>query len=76
MAAVVRVPYDPDLRARGLRDAARLGSRSVQAAELLVQAVVASARESWGDPLPVAAQPAPVVPIPSRVHPEEKVLLP
>ncbi|MFJ8627445.1 hypothetical protein ACIRD3_32020 [Kitasatospora sp. NPDC093550] len=77
VAAVVRVPYDPDLRARGLRDASRLGARTVQAAEQLAQAVVASARESWGDPLPTAAQPAPVTPrsLPAAL-PEEKVLLP
>ncbi|MET8623495.1 hypothetical protein ABZW30_07015 [Kitasatospora sp. NPDC004669] len=77
VAAVVRVPYDPDLRAHGLRDASRLSTRSVQAAEQLVQAVVTSARESWGDPLPAAAQPAPAVSrTPSHVHPTEKVLLP
>ncbi|MBP0453937.1 hypothetical protein J5Y04_31000 [Kitasatospora sp. RG8] len=76
VAAVVRVPYDPDLRAHGLRNASRLGARSVQAAEQLVQAVVTSARESWGDPLPAAAQPAPAAPrTPSHVHPTEKVLL-
>lgn len=77
VAAVVRVPYDPGLRARGLRDAARLGPGSMQAAERLAQAVVTSARENWGDPLSVAAQPAPAAPrTPSHVHPTEKVLLP
>lgn len=75
VSCVIRVPYDPDLRARGLRDAARLNSRSLQAAEQLAQAVAASARESWGDPLPAAAQPAPLGPS-SLAHSTQKVLLP
>ncbi|WP_229929247.1 hypothetical protein [Kitasatospora xanthocidica] len=58
VAAVVRVPYDPGIRARGLRDASRLDARSVQAADRLTRAVIASAHASWGDPLPAAARPA------------------
>lgn len=60
-AAVVHVPYDPQIRAHSLA-AARLRSRTLQAAAQLTGAVLAAARVAWGDPLPDAPQPAPVTP--------------
>ncbi|MFE2911408.1 hypothetical protein [Kitasatospora indigofera] len=77
VAAVVHVPYDPQIRAFGLRDATRLGARSLQASDLLVQAVLASAHASWGDPLPAAATPAALPPAhPSALPVPEKVSIP
>lgn len=60
-AAVVQVPYDPHIRAHSLA-AARLRSRTRQAAAQLTGAVLAAAHATWGHPLPDAPQPAPVVP--------------
>ncbi|MFE2408153.1 hypothetical protein ACFXDE_07415 [Kitasatospora sp. NPDC059408] len=76
VAAVVRIPFDPDIRARGLRDAARLGSGSLQAADQLARAVLGSAHASWGDPLPPATQPAAAPLQTHSVQPVERVLLP
>jgi hypothetical protein len=58
VSALVRVPFDPQIRAYGLRDPSRLGSRSLEASAELASAVLASAHHSWGDPLPAAAVPA------------------
>ncbi|CAM5414141.1 CobQ/CobB/MinD/ParA nucleotide binding domain-containing protein OS=Streptomyces griseomycini OX=66895 GN=FHS37_007126 PE=4 SV=1 [Streptomyces griseomycini] len=60
-AAVVQVPYDPHIRAHSLA-AARLRSRTRQAAAQLTGAVLAAAHATWGHPLPDAPQPAPVTP--------------
>lgn len=60
-AAVVQVPYDPHIRAHSLA-AARLRSRTLQAAARLTGAVLAAAHSTWGDPLPDAPQPAPTTP--------------
>ncbi|MFD8706842.1 hypothetical protein ACFV1W_30280 [Kitasatospora sp. NPDC059648] len=68
VAAVVRVPFDSQLRAGGLREASRLGARTLQAAAELGRAVLDSARTSWGDPLPPAPVPAPYSPVPSDQH--------
>ncbi|MFE7751370.1 hypothetical protein [Streptomyces sp. NPDC057428] len=59
-AAVVHLPYDPHIRAHGLRTVARLRSRTRQAARLLSEEVLAAAGASWGTPLPDAPRPAPL----------------
>ncbi|MFI1568481.1 hypothetical protein ACH4ZX_36600 [Streptomyces sp. NPDC020490] len=65
-AAVVHLPYDPHMRAHGLH-AARLRSRTRQAAAQLTGAVLAAAHTAWGQPLPDAPQPAPITPaLPAR----------
>ncbi|MFJ2566591.1 hypothetical protein ACIO02_27280 [Streptomyces sp. NPDC087568] len=60
-AAVVHLPYDPNIRAHGLH-AARLRTRARQAAAQLTGAVLAAAHTTWGHPLPDAPQPAPLSP--------------
>ncbi|GAA0924949.1 hypothetical protein [Streptomyces thermoalcalitolerans] len=60
-AAVVHLPYDPQIRAHGL-NTARLRSRTRQAAAQLTGAVLAAAHTTWGRPLPDAPQPAPLAP--------------
>ncbi|MGW7260534.1 hypothetical protein [Streptomyces sp. NPDC054834] len=65
-AAVVHLPYDPHIRAYGLM-AARLRTRTRQAAAQLTGAVLAAAHTTWGEPLPEAPQPAPLPPaVPAR----------
>ncbi|MFE7757910.1 hypothetical protein [Streptomyces sp. NPDC057429] len=59
-AAVVHLPYDPHIRAHGLRTVSRLGSRTRHAAGLLSQEVLAAAGASWGTPLPDAPRPTPL----------------
>lgn len=59
VAAVVPVPYDPALRAGGLREMSRLRPRTLQAAGALAGAVLQSAQTAWGTPLGIAEQPAP-----------------
>ncbi|MER7790003.1 hypothetical protein [Streptomyces sp. NPDC097640] len=66
--AVVQVPYDPRIRAHGMRDASRLKARSLDAGRQLARAVVDSAQAAWGDPLPAAATPRPRTAAPPRVH--------
>ncbi|MCG0066003.1 hypothetical protein L0F81_22345 [Streptomyces tricolor] len=61
-AAVVQLPYDPNVRAHGLM-AARLRTRTRQAAAYLTRAVLAAAHAAWGEPLPGAPQPAPLQPV-------------
>ncbi|MFE5029850.1 hypothetical protein ACFRAO_42845 [Streptomyces sp. NPDC056656] len=56
--AVVRIPYDPVIRAQGLSRRSRLRSRTREAIGDLADAVTDTAREAWGDPLPDAPQPA------------------
>ncbi|MGW3498498.1 hypothetical protein [Streptomyces sp. NPDC001020] len=60
-AAVVHLPYDPNIRAHGL-GTARLRPRTRQAAAQLTGAVLAAAHTTWGQPLPDAPQPAPLSP--------------
>ncbi|MEU2900473.1 hypothetical protein ACWC4E_26985 [Streptomyces sp. NPDC001273] len=60
-AAVVQVPHDPHIRAQSLA-AARLRSRTRQAAAQLAGAVLGAAHAAWGHPLPDAPRPAPVTP--------------
>ncbi|WP_331725938.1 hypothetical protein [Streptomyces sp. NBC_01012] len=59
-AAVVHLPYDPHIRAHGLRTVSRLRSRTRAAAGRLSQEVLAAAGASWGTPLPDAPRPAPL----------------
>ncbi|MER6684563.1 hypothetical protein [Streptomyces olivaceoviridis] len=59
VAAIVPVPYDPALRASGLREMSRLRPRTLQAAGALARAVLQSAQTAWGTPLGIAEQPAP-----------------
>lgn len=66
--AVVQVPYDPRIRAHGMRDASRLKSRSLEAGRQLARAVVESAQAAWGDPLPAAAVPRTRTAAQARVH--------
>ncbi|ARE79491.1 hypothetical protein B6R96_36360 (plasmid) [Streptomyces sp. Sge12] len=62
-AAVVHLPHDVDIRTHGLQaQPARIRARTRQAARDLATAVLAAACESFGDPLPDAAQPAPIPP--------------
>jgi hypothetical protein len=49
VAAVVRLPHDPHIRAQGLRDQSRLHPRTRQAAALLADAVVTTAHAAWGE---------------------------
>lgn len=58
-AAVIHLPYDPDIRANGLHaQPSRIRTRTRHAAGELATAVLAAAREAFGDPLPDAPQPA------------------
>ncbi|MDX3227387.1 hypothetical protein [Streptomyces sp. ME19-01-6] len=66
--AVVQVPYDPRIRAHGIRDTSRLKSRSLEAGRQLARAVVSSAEAAWGDPLPAAAVPRTRAAAQARVH--------
>ncbi|MFJ7271967.1 hypothetical protein ACIQV3_35925 [Streptomyces sp. NPDC099050] len=60
-AAVVHLPHDADIRANGLQaQPARTRPRTRQAAKELATAVLTAARETFGDPLPAAPQPAPL----------------
>ncbi|MFE2529783.1 hypothetical protein ACFXEL_36790 [Streptomyces sp. NPDC059382] len=75
---VVHIPYDPHIRAHGIRDAHRLASRKTrEAADALVRAVVASAHRTWGEPLPAAPVPAgaacPKVALPTASVPAQTV---
>jgi hypothetical protein len=60
VAAVVPIPYDPALRASGLRELARLRPRTLQAGGALARAVLQAAQTAWGNPLGTAEQPAPI----------------
>ncbi|MFJ6934763.1 hypothetical protein [Streptomyces sp. NPDC101132] len=66
-AAVVHLPCDSGVRGSGLR-AGRVQPRTQQAAAQLAAAVLSTAHDAWGDPLPAAAQPVPLaassVPLP------------
>ncbi|WP_323378517.1 hypothetical protein [Streptomyces smaragdinus] len=65
VAAVVEVPFDPHVRAYGLREMERLKARTRRAAAALAGAVMGAARESFGDPLPAAPRPAPMAGVPA-----------
>ncbi|MFC8533914.1 hypothetical protein ACFUJY_08150 [Streptomyces sp. NPDC057249] len=58
VSAVVQMPFDPHIRVHGLADADRLARQTVATGSALVAAVLASAKRSWGDPLPPAPVPA------------------
>ncbi|MBC2878434.1 hypothetical protein H7K43_25890 [Streptomyces sp. TYQ1024] len=58
VAAVVTVPWDPQIRVSGLRNIGRLKARTVQAGAELAQRVLDAAKTAWGDPLPPAPVPA------------------
>ncbi|MER6314454.1 hypothetical protein ABT237_11875 [Streptomyces sp. NPDC001581] len=61
VAAVVHLPHDADIRAQGLQaQPARIRTRTRQAAREAAAAVLAAAHHAFGDPLPDAAQPAPL----------------
>ncbi|MBO8189888.1 hypothetical protein JW592_31230 [Streptomyces sp. DW4-2] len=62
VAEVVSMPFEPQIRTGGgVHEAVRPKSRIE-----LTTAVLASAHRSWGEPLPPAAEPAPLrTPIPS-----------
>ncbi|WP_234043361.1 hypothetical protein [Streptomyces marianii] len=60
IAEVTHLPYDPHIRAHGLRSATKLRARTQQAAAHIAGAVLAAAHRAWGDPLPHAPQPAPI----------------
>lgn len=67
VSTVVQIPFEPHIRTHGLRDADRLKSRVLEASSALVHAVLASAHQSWGEPLPPAPVPADTAaPSPSR----------
>ncbi|MFE9393576.1 hypothetical protein [Streptomyces sp. NPDC006784] len=56
--AVLTVQHDPQIRAHGLRNPAKLSQRGQQMAVLLAGAVLSVAGKTWGDPLPTARRPA------------------
>ncbi|WP_328406393.1 hypothetical protein OHS70_38355 (plasmid) [Streptomyces sp. NBC_00390] len=58
--AVIPLPFDPSIRAHGLREPARLRSRTRQAAAALAAAVLAASHATWGEPLPQALRPRPL----------------
>ncbi|MFI9332933.1 hypothetical protein ACIGZJ_36035 [Kitasatospora sp. NPDC052868] len=58
VGALVRVGYDPEVRATGLSGA--FSSRSLDSAAALGRAVLACAHKEWGEPLPAALVPAPL----------------
>ncbi|MET9934461.1 MULTISPECIES: hypothetical protein [unclassified Streptomyces] len=68
VATVVPIPYDPALRATGLRDTTRLRPRTTQAATALARAVFQTAQTAWGTPLGAAEQPAPLNSSPEQTH--------
>lgn len=67
VGAVIQVPYDPRIRAHGMRDASHLKPRLLEAGRQLAHAVVGSAQAAWGDPLPAAAVPRARTAVPARV---------
>ncbi|WP_252100442.1 hypothetical protein [Streptomyces malaysiensis] len=72
VGALIQVPYDPWIRAHGLRDAARLKPRTRTAGRDLVRAALSLAHTTWGEPLPPAAVPAPLLEgTPSRGRPAQ-----
>ncbi|WP_244176922.1 hypothetical protein [Streptomyces albus] len=58
VSAVVHVPFDPHIRAFGMREPERLKSRTADAGQRLAEAVLASLHATWGAPLPPAPRPA------------------
>ncbi|MBQ0984761.1 hypothetical protein KBZ10_09570 [Streptomyces sp. F63] len=58
VSAVLGVPFDPHIRAFGMREPERLKSRTAKAGERLAEAVIASLHATWGTPLPPAPLPA------------------
>ncbi|MFJ2821746.1 hypothetical protein ACIO7M_11570 [Streptomyces toxytricini] len=70
-AAVVHLPHDGGIRARGLAARpSRIGDRTAAAARDLASAVLATAHEAFGDPLPAAPRPTPIpLPLPSPTVP-------
>ncbi|WP_284581935.1 hypothetical protein [Streptomyces sp. 2P-4] len=62
-AAVVHLPHDADIRTHGLAARpSRIRGRTAGAARGLAAAVLATAREAFGDPLPTAPRPMPAPP--------------
>ncbi|MFG2296428.1 hypothetical protein [Streptomyces sp. NPDC048603] len=60
VSAVVHVPFDDRIHTHGLADGHRITARKTrEAGEEIARAVLASARHTWGEPLPAAAVPAP-----------------
>lgn len=68
VAAVVPIPYDPVLRASGLRDMSRLRPHTDDAAVALARAVLQTAQSAWGSWLGTADQPAPYNCSPEQTH--------
>lgn len=60
VGALLRLEYDPRIRAQGVRDLARLKPRTRAVGRDLVQAALSLAHTTWGEPLPPAAVPAPL----------------
>ncbi|MFC9223134.1 hypothetical protein ACFT8W_20815 [Streptomyces hygroscopicus] len=68
VGGLVQVPHDPWIRTHGVRDPARLKPRTRAAGRELVRAALSLAHTTWGEPLPAAAAPAPLLEgSPSRV---------
>ncbi|MFD9033299.1 hypothetical protein ACFVZW_19420 [Streptomyces sp. NPDC059567] len=65
-SAVVHLPFDPQIRAHGLREPLRTRSKTRQAAARIAAAVLDTAHHAWGTPLPAAPIP---VPLPHPVAP-------
>nr|WP_243275277.1 hypothetical protein [Streptomyces albus] len=68
--AVVSVPHDAHIRTHGMSDAHRVRPKTLAAGQELARAVLASARQTWGEPLPAAPTPAPLS-VDTRVLPEK-----
>ncbi|WP_307805600.1 hypothetical protein [Streptomyces spirodelae] len=58
--SVINVPYDPHIRTYGMSDSHRIRPKTLAAGYDLAGAVVASAHQVWGHPLPAARTPAPL----------------
>ncbi|MET9864438.1 hypothetical protein ABZY93_34935 [Streptomyces smyrnaeus] len=56
--SVVTVPHDPHIRTYGMSDSHRVRPRTLAAGYDLARAVLASAHQVWGHPLPAARTPA------------------
>ncbi|GAA1937427.1 hypothetical protein GCM10009716_49380 [Streptomyces sodiiphilus] len=64
VAAVVDLPYDPRVRSHGPVPGEKLSRRLSHSGDGLAAAVLAAAHARFGNPVPAAAQPAPI-----PVHP-------
>jgi hypothetical protein len=65
VSAIIHVPFEAHIRTHGMGNAGRLKGRALEAGSALARAVLTSAQDSWGNPLPPAPVPAAVPPSPT-----------